>query len=494
MENIEQLLIQLAECKQRISELEQSEARLKTAAHSIQLGTWDYNPVSGELNWSDECKSIYGAAPHQKIDFSVFAEHIYPADRAFAEKAIQDAMDPAGNNTYDISYRITRFDDNSIRWIRSQGQVYFNEEGIATRFIGTVLDITDHTTAMEKSAKLAAIVESSDDAIISKNFESIITSWNKSAERMFGYTEQEMIGESILKLIPPDRQDEEPQILARLRNGKRVDHFETKRMTKKGDLLDVSISISAITDSQGNITGLSKIARDITEQKQEEVRKNDFIAMVSHELKTPLTSIKSYIQVLLAKAKHDKDPFIINALTRTDVQTRKMTSMIQDFLSLARLEEGKIQLSNEVFKLNPLIEEIVGDMQLLSTGHVIKFNGCEDFNVYADRDKIGQVLINLLSNAVKYSPKGGDINVSCEKVWEGVKIAVRDNGIGINPEDQKKLFNRFYRVKNDKMKTVSGFGIGLYLVAEILRYHNSEIVVESEEGKGSLFYFNLPVQ
>ena len=494
MEDNEQLRLQLAEYKQRVNELEQSEARLKTAAHSIQLGTWDYDPVSGKLIWSDECKSIYGVTSNQTINFSFFADHIFAADKAFVKKAIQDAMDPAGSKTYDISYRIIRFDDNTTRWIRSQGQVYFTNEGLANRFIGTVLDITDQVAAIEKSAKLAAIVETSDDAIISKTLNSIITSWNKSAERIFGYTEEEMIGQSILKLIPPEREDEEFQILATLRSGKRVDHFETKRMTKTGNLLDVSLTISPIKDSQGNIIGLSKIARDITERKQEEMRKNDFIAMVSHELKTPLTSIKSYIQVLLAKADQDHDPFIINALTRADVQTRKMTSMIQDFLNLARLEEGKIQLSSQVFELDPVVKEIVNDMQLLSTGHTIKYNGCTDINVYADKDKIGQVLINLLSNAVKYSPKGGDITISCEKVWEGVKIAVQDNGIGISAEDQKMLFTRFYRVKNERMKTVSGFGIGLYLVAEILGYHNSRIMVESEEGKGSTFYFTLPVK
>ncbi len=175
------------------------------------------------------------------------------------------------------------------------------------------MDITDLKQAEEKSAKLAAIIESSDDAIISKTLESVITSWNESAERMFGYTADEIIGETIYKLIPPDRQEEEPKILARLKSGERVEHFETKRLRKDGRLIDVSLSISPVKDKQGNIIGLSKIARDITEKKLDETRKNDFIGMASHELKTPLTSLSAIIQVTNGKLKITLTAF----LTRT---------------------------------------------------------------------------------------------------------------------------------------------------------------------------------
>jgi PAS domain S-box-containing protein len=604
-------------------ELEQSEARLRMAIEATKLGTWEYNPISGALNWSEECKKIYGIGFNEEVNFGLFAEHIYADDRECVESEIQNAMNPAGNGTYDISYRIVRFDDGSVRWIRAQGKVYLNISGQAERFIGTVIDITDNKLAFEKSAKLAAIVESSDDAIISKTLDGIITSWNSAAERIFGYKAEEIIGKPILILIPPDRLDEEPLILSRLKKGERVEHFETQRVTKDKRLLEISLTISPVRDQSGNIIGVSKIARDITESKQaaklitereehlglaikaadlgtfdmnlvkgtlvwdrrcrelfgiynehavtynedflnglheddrervskliedvldknkgngnydveyrtigaqdkklrwlramgkaffdekgrpvrfigtalditdrkhEELRKNDFIAMVSHELKTPLTSITAYVEVLLEKAQKEENGFAINALNRTRIQAKKMASMIQDFLSLARLEEGKIQISKELFELHPLMEEVVGEAQYLTSNHTIKFEDCEGIIVNADRDKIGQILINLLSNAIKYSPKGGLITIGCEKKGKQVKVFVSDQGIGINLHDQKKLFNRFYRVKNDKIKTVSGFGIGLYLVSEILRYHNSKIEVESKEGVGSTFYFTL---
>lgn len=353
------------------------------------------------------------------------------------------------------------------------------------------LEITDIKQNEERSAKLAAIIESSDDAIVSKTLESVITSWNDSAMRMFGYTADEMIGETIHKLIPEDRLDEEPQILARLKNGDRVQHFETKRRTKSGKLIDVSLTISPVKDKNGQIIGLSKIARDITFKKEEEQRKNDFVAMVSHELKTPLTTIHSYVQLLLARAQKDGDEFHLKALSRTEVQTKRMTAMINDFLSVARLEEGEISIHKKMFDLEPLAEEIALDVQFLTAKHEIKWMGCEGVQINGDRDKIGQVLNNLLTNAIKYSPDGGLVTLGCEKHGNKVKIFVRDQGVGIKPEDQKHLFERFYRAEDDKLKMVSGFGLGLYLVSEILRHHGSKIEVESEENKGSTFYFNL---
>lgn len=343
-----------------------------------------------------------------------------------------------------------------------------------------------------ETSKLAAIVESSNDPIISMALDGMITSWNDSAQRTFGYTADEMIGQSILTIVPADRLQEEAEILSRLEKGERIEQFETQRVTKNKKVLDISLTISPVKDAQGKIIGSSKIARDITEKKQEERRKNDFIGMVSHELKTPLTSTRSYVQVLLNEAKkRGSDAFIVNALTRADVQTKKMSHMIQDFLNLARLEERKIQLQQYVFELQPLIEEIASDAQFLTTGHKIVFDGCADVKVKADRDKIGQVLMNLLTNAIKYSPKGGEITITCVPEVGKVAISVSDQGVGISAIEQKKLFQRFYRVENEQMRMVSGFGIGLYLVSEMLRYHNSQIGVTSEEGVGSTFYFSL---
>jgi two-component system sensor histidine kinase VicK len=346
--------------------------------------------------------------------------------------------------------------------------------------------------AEQRSAMLVAIVDGSDDAIISKDLNSIVTSWNNSAERLFGYTAEEMIGQSIVKLIPEDRLQEEPEIISRLKKGQRVDHFETKRITKYGKLLDVSLTISPVMDSTGGIIGISKIARDITDKKQEEQRKNDFIAIVSHELKTPLTSMRSYVQLALAKAVQREDTFTQNVLRRAETQTGKMTTLIQDFLNLSRLEEGKMSLNISDFSLSELMEEVLSDALMLSPSHLIKYEACPEVMITADREKIGQVLTNLIGNAIKYSPEGTTVTIQCVLNSGNVEFSVTDEGYGISKIDQSRLFERFYRVDNSRKQHVTGFGIGLYLVSEILKLHEGKVRVQSELSKGSTFSFVLP--
>jgi PAS domain S-box-containing protein len=356
------------------------------------------------------------------------------------------------------------------------------------------LDISEIKQAEERSAKLAAIVESSDDAIIGKNLDGTITSWNKSAERIFGYLAEEMVGESILKLLPEDRLDEEPRIISRLRAGDRVDHFETKRMTSDGRQLDVSLTISPIKDKQGLVTGVSKIVRDISEKKEDELRKNDFIGMVSHELKTPLTSLKALIQVLDQKLKASDDQFVSSALGKANIQVGKMTSMINGFLNVSRLESGKIHIEKQEFNLADVLSEAVAEAELVTSTHQLMVVPCEPVTILADREKIGSVISNLISNAVKYSPRAKLVTITCGMENNEVKLSVSDQGMGIKPHDLDRLFERYYRVSSPHTKTISGFGIGLYLCAEIIHRHNGKIWVESKIGEGSTFVFTLPLR
>ena len=473
-------------------ELATSTSRLRMAIESTSLGTWEYIPTNGELYWSKELRQIYGIAETAPATMDAFAAHIYPEDFAWVQAQIAAAMDPVTGGRYDLSYRITRFDNHETRWIKVQGSVYF-DEGVAVRFIGTAFDITGLKDAEEKTAKLAAIIASTDDAIISKTLDSTITSWNSSAERMFGFSEAEMIGESIYKLIPADRHQEEPVILSRLKSGERVQHFETKRLTKDGRLIDVSVTVSPVKDGDGKIIGLSKIARDITERKLDENRKNDFIGMVSHELKTPLTSLSAILQVAKAKLNNTDDTFLSGAMQKANHQVKRMTTMINGFLNISRLESGKIQIDKQLFNLKALIHEVADEMKVTATTHTINIDECEELEVSADQDKIQSVISNLISNAVKYSPNGTVVYVGCKSTETEVIVSVRDEGIGIQPADAEKIFNRYYRIENSNTKHISGFGIGLYLSAEIIYRHEGQIWLESEIGNGSTFYFSLPL-
>jgi len=488
---------ELVEIQQHLEESNRemmaSASRLRMAVESTGLGTWEYLPPSENLYWSKECRNIFGLSEDECVDFNTYTQHIHPDDREWVMAWISDNLQPGSAGCYEISHRIIRFDNKEVRWVNAQGTVEF-EQDIAVRFMGTVLDITDLKHVEEKSARLAAIVASSDDAIISKTLESVIMTWNDAAERIFGYTADEMIGETIYKLIPVDRHDEEPMILSRLKSGERIEHFETIRQTKDGRLIDVSLTISPIKDSRGNLIGLSKIARDISERKQDEARKNDFIGMVSHELKTPLTSLTAILQVLENKLKRSDDVFVPEALSRANLQVKRMSTMINGFLNISRLESGKIQINKQPFIIGDLIMEVIGEINLTGPAHIIQLQTCDKVVLQADREKISSVLVNLLSNAVKYSPKGSKIQVDCRQQDNKVCVSVTDEGLGISAEDCDHIFDRYYRVESNHTRHISGFGIGLYLSAEIIQRHDGQIWVESERGKGSTFFFTLPVK
>lgn len=473
-------------------ELETSASRLKMAIESTNLGTWEYNPQSGELFWSKECREVYGIPEGKRPTYEEFSNHIFPDDRDLVEAAIEQALNPSGDGKYDLSYRIIRFDSWSPRWIKAQGSVYF-ENGKASRFIGTVVDIHDLKEAEEKSAKLASIIETSHDAIVSKTLEGIITSWNQSAQRVFGYSAEEMIGVSIYKIIPQDRYAEEPHILSTIARGERINHFETKRQTKDGRLIDVSVTVSPIKDRAGRTIGISKIARDITEKKLDETRKNDFIGMVSHELKTPLTSLTAIIQMANIKLQTSEDKFLPGAIERANQQVKRMSAMINGFLNISRLEAGKISIEKQAFDLIALIKEIIDEASLTADSYQFHFKGDGALQIVADRDKIASVISNYISNAIKYSPKGNQVTVSCVTKNAQVTVSVKDEGMGIKPEDLARIFDRYYRVETSHTRNISGFGIGLYLSSEIIQGHGGKVWAESESGIGSTFYFSLPL-
>jgi len=231
---------------------------------------------------------------------------------------------------------------------------------------------------------------------------------------------------------------------------------------------------------------------DITSQKMDEERKNDFIGMVSHELKTPLTSMLAYQQILRKKLKNSTDDFTRVALDKSNQQIRKMTSMINGFLNISHLESGKIKLKKETFDMRLLLDELIEDFHMITSTHEIRLNTCSQAMLHADREKISSVVSNLISNAIKYSPHGKRIEVSCNADPENIQVSIRDEGMGIKAEDRKHLFERFYRISTSHRENISGFGIGLYLSKEIVERHGGKIWLDSESGIGSTFSFSLP--
>lgn len=275
--------------------------------------------------------------------------------------------------------------------------------------------------------------------------------------------------------------------------------FEIRILNKDGDYRWHLSRAEAVKDEAGKIKLWIGTNTDIQRLKEEEKQKEDFLKVVSHELKTPVTSIKGYVQLLLTMLKVEKDRTVGSlpiqpSLERIDHQITRLTRLISEMLDLTRIEEKKLELQKQVFSMKDLVEQTTQDIHYTNTQHNIKIEQGEEFFVYADKDRIGQVLINLITNAIKYSPESQDVNIRIWKPAEDkVTVSVKDRGIGIDEADHQNIFKRFYRITEEEEDTYSGFGIGLFLANEIIERHNGLMEVKSIKGEGSEFSFTLAV-
>lgn len=357
------------------------------------------------------------------------------------------------------------------------------------------------------SQLLSAIVDSSDDAIISKDLNGIITSWNKSAERLFGYAAAEAVGQPVATLlIPADRQDEEPQILAKLRNGERVDHFETKRKRKDGTFLDVSLTISPVRDASGKTIGASKIARDITEQVRNQIalrEANDslsrsnadleqFAYSASHDLQEPLRMVSAYGELLRRKFSSQLGPtgieylrFVIEGATRMEQLLRDLRIYTQ--ASLAQMGpppvvDAQAALERSLANLKTAIDENEAEITWTPLPSV-RMHGFQ----------LTQLFQNIIGNAIRYrSPERPRIAVGAQAQADAWRFFIEDNGIGIESEYKEQVFGIFKRLHTSS--EYLGTGMGLAICQRIIERAGGRIWVESELGRGSTFFFTIPAK
>ena len=381
------------------------------------------------------------------------------------------------------------------------------EEGMLVS--SAIRDITERKRVEETARKLAAIVESSDDAIIGKDLNGIIVSWNRGAERMFGYTADEAVGRDISLIYPPEHVNDEIEILDRLRQGDRVEHTETVRVAKSGKRLDVLVTISPIKDRSGKVIGASKIARDITARKfaEQQVQKlnselSDRIAAlaasnkeleafsysVSHDLRAPLRSIDGFSLALLEDAQDKLGPADKEHLQRVRAATTRMGQLIDDLLGLART--ARQELIRERVDVSRLVEEVVSQLQMAEPGHQPTVIVAPDVTVEGDRQLLRVMLENLLGNAWKFTSKQADARIEFGMRQEYPQIFfVRDNGAGFDMTYADKLFGAFQRLHDGS--EFPGSGVGLASVQRIVNRHGGRIWAESTVGKGATFYFSL---
>jgi len=604
--------------------IEESEERLRLATETTNLGTWEFLPLTGKLTWSDECKRIYEFPLDKEVDFTLFSDHIYPEDKDFALTEINKATDPAGNGMYDIEYRILKYTDKSVRWIRAQGKVFFNAEKKPAKFIGTVLDITDIKLKEESirlnEERLRLAVESGRLGTYELDIPNSNIIFSPRLAELFGLDPSEKRTHKDLRntLHPDDVhiRDEAHEtakktgalfyearviwpdksihwirlngnvVFDKAGNASRTygtalditEEKETERILKESEEkfrliadavphmvweieLDGTTSYinkqwadwSGLTLEEINQGGWDKVfhpddteivtkgwmdafankkmyvgecriknpdggyswftlkivpvkndkddvelwigtATDIHDKKIAEQQKDEFISIASHELKTPVTSIKGFTQILLMRFEKEGNKDAADLLSRMDKQVNKLTKLIIDLLDATKIENGQLKFSEENFEFNELVTEIAEEMQRTTVSHEIKVNLAETTMVYGDRNRIGQVITNLISNAIKYSPYTNEVIVTTIVEENKIKLCVQDFGIGIPEEKQSHIFDRFFRVSGDGQDTFPGLGLGLFISSEIIKRHNGKITVESTLKKGSTFCFTLPLK
>src|SRR5688572_1027157 len=382
-----------------------------------------------------------------------------------------------------------------------------------------VRDISERERWMEAQAAesfLGALVESADDAIISKTLDGVVTSWNSAAEKLYGYSAEEMIGKPVAILIPQDHPNEEPHILERIRRGERIARYETRRVKKDGTLIDVSLTISPIKDNLGRIIGASKIARDITEQKRAVIRerealrqaqlarrqaedanrtKDEFIATVSHELRTPMTAIVGWSRLLMSGQLRPE--LQERAIETIDRNARSQAQLIEDLLDISRIVSGKLRVDFKPVDLSAVVLAAVEAVRPTAEAKRIRVQTLLDFDtspILGDSERLQQVVWNLLSNAIRFTDQRGAVKVELRRVDSQVELRVSDSGIGINPEFLPHIFERFTQADSSITRTQGGLGMGLAIVKSLVELHGGVVSAESAgEGQGSVFTIKLPI-
>lgn len=482
--NVEGILIHVVEVTDRVAarkRIEQTAERLELAQVAARIGTWEWDPDDDIHELSPELHRIFGTAESDPSHAQQWASRVDPEDWPRIQQLMLEGH-RLGKLEFEYRYQHPA---RGLRWLycigsRLQGQ---------TRMFGIVQDITERKAAEEASHRLAAIVESSDDAIVSKDLNGIVTSWNPGAQRIFGYTPAEMIGRPILTIIPPELHATESEILATIARGERIEHFETVRLNKDGERIDVSLTVSPVKDETGRIVGAAKIARNITELRKAEraLRTTERLASVgrlaatvAHEINNPLEAVTNLVYL----AKTAADPGEVRAwldaaeqeLARVSHLTRQTLGFYRETKSASSVRPGDL-----VTSLLPVFAS-----RTRSRGIELCPEIESEAEICAVPGEMRQVIANLISNSIDALTTGGKvrIRVSAATLWgpdpkRGVRLTVADTGCGIPPEARPRIFEPFFTTKRDV-----GTGLGLWVCKSIVETHGGSIRVRSQATPG----------
>jgi PAS domain S-box-containing protein len=488
--------------------LQRSEAYLAEAQRLTHTGSWAWRVAGGDaVHLSEEWYRIYGFDPENgPPPFEERRQRTYPEDRARWQGAIDRAI--AEKSEYEVEFRIL-LPDGSVKHILTVGHPVLNASGDLVQFVGSSTDITERKRAEQATCLLAAIVESSHDAIVSKNLNGVITSWNKGAERLFGHTAEEAVGQNITLIIPPERRDEERMIIEQLARGERVDHFETVRRRKDGSLLDVSLTISPMRDASGRVVGASKLARDITERKRAEealrqaqtdlahasrlTTMGEFTASLAHEVKQPIAAIVTDADTCARWITRD-EPDLKKAREAAGriVNDAKRASEI---INRIRLLFKKGTPQRELVDVNEIAREMIVLLRDEASRYSISIRTelAEDLpHVIGDRVQLQQVLMNLIVNGVEAMhdvDRPRELTIKSQPAQNNeLLLSVSDTGMGLPRHQADEIFNAFFTTKTH------GTGMGLRISRSIIESHGGRLWAADNSPRGAIFCFTLPTK
>lgn len=512
----------------------ESEEQLKHLANAMPQIVWIAGPDGQVIYYNDRIEEFEGAHKMQDGRWT-WEGLLHPDDKQSTIDTWKRAVEEG--SVYEKEHRI-KMKDGSWNWHLSRAFPERDERGAVVKWYGTATNVhaqkqteealrQSEVTFRQLAQNLEKLVSERTGELNTTNkklveaqhlaqlgtwewdVDSNGLTWSDTLKEIYGIAANEQLSfEKFMSLVHPDDREYAESMINLSFQNKKYEEFYHRIITPAGIVKTLHARGEVIANHQGNITRMAGTAQDITGQVQlvDELQKayesdklkSDFIKMASHELKTPVTSIKGYVQLLLSMMKTEEDkqlsPLLIrSSLTTIDRQVTRLTRLMSELLDVSKIENGLLELTREEFSLNELVIDIVQDV--LYTNQQYSINVFHDYEcrVFADRDRIGQVLINLLNNAIKYSPNRDRVDVWIQQGEANtVLVKVVDYGIGIQKDDHHRIFERFYRVEGKEEKTYPGFGIGLFIAREILQRHEGSISVESEKGKGSVFSFMLP--
>lgn len=478
-------------------ELRQSEERYRISLEAGELAAWDWNMETDVVVWNEQHYTLFGVqADNHEVKVNEFVSFIYPEDQQKIEYLLKHAAEVSG--LFKAEFRIIRKDDKMLRWMSGYGRVTEEKNGKATRMTGVMYDITESKNAEEKlmdaQASLNIALEAAQMGVWDINVETGEIVHSTRHDQLFGYDEPQVEWDTEKAqryIVESDKAKYLEGINAMYETGKV--QLELQILHTNGTICWINIFGHVYYNEDKKPLQAAGVIFDITDRKSIEKQKDDFIGIASHELKTPVTSIKAYSEILqdIFQEKNDQKSAMLAA--KLNVQVDRLTSLIRDLLDVTRITEGQLTLTREVFNINLLLDEVVEEMQLTTQKHAIIKEVPLLPDIIGDKERIAQVLINFLSNAIKYSPDSKRIKVSGSFDEENIYISIRDYGIGMSPETQRKVFDRFFRSAETGMGTFPGLGLGLFIAGEIVKRHQGAITVTSTPGKGSTFTFQLPL-